>query len=52
MKYTHVRIPDLAKRNKKEYCLHIKILNILANLGTVSEMMEKTADQYPQGIKD
>lgn len=43
-------MPDLAKRNKK-YCLHIKIWNILANLGTVGEMMEKTAGQYHKELK-
>lgn len=52
MKYAHVRIPDLAKRNKKRVLPTYKNIEILANLGTVSEMMEKTADQYPQGIKD
>lgn len=43
-------MPDLAKRNKK-YCLHIKIWNILANLGTVGEMMEKTAGQYHKELE-
>lgn len=42
-------MPDLAKRNKKR--LHIKIWDILANLGTVGEMMEKTAGQYHKELK-
>ena len=38
-------------KKQKEYCLHIKILNILANLGTVGEIMEKTAGQYLKELK-
>ena len=53
MKYTHVRMPDLAQRNKKRnIALYIKIFSVLANIGTVGEMMEQTAGQYQQGIKD